>query len=136
MSREVIFRGKRVDNGEWVEGNLLIYGCESFISTGAVGKLDRYISSYICYSTFKVIPETVGQATGLYDSKRTKEWPKGQPIFEGDEVENQYKAKRIVKRLKYGEYRLFCGKTHSHFVNGWEKGISWKVIGNIHTKKA
>lgn len=60
MDRTIKFRGKRIDNGEWVYGDLLqpteicdiyeIANCESIDGT-------RY----------EVIPETIGQYTGLYD---------------------------------------------------------------------
>lgn len=59
--REIKFRGKRVDNGEWVYGYLLQTGQGSYIT--------EYSDYTISTVNIKVNPSTVGQYTGLKDRK-------------------------------------------------------------------
>ncbi|MCP1306423.1 YopX family protein [Paenibacillus tyrfis] len=72
--REYKFRGRRIDTGEWVYGDLWQYQGNTWIVSVIDGEAQRY----------PVDPKTVGQYTGLQDSKRTEEYPNGQEIYEGD----------------------------------------------------
>ena len=71
--REILFRGKRKDNGEWVEGYYLRIGKRHYIFTGMIDIINN-IPDLIRY---EVIPETVGEYTGFADKNDKK-------VFEGD----------------------------------------------------
>lgn len=71
--REILFRGKRIDNGEWVVGDLIhrqIWNCSLTIIRVSDDGFDHY-------EEFEVKPETVGEFTNLTDKN-------GKKIFEGD----------------------------------------------------
>lgn len=126
--KEILFRGKRVDNGEWV------YGFYNHIPCGRFKENEHLIQtikkSGKIGNLYGVIPETVGQFTGLCDKKGTK-------IFEGD-ILTDGNAKYLA------EYSLYsCGFQADgfdregiwslyHLCHGNNRGKEIEVIGNIH----
>ena len=82
--REHLFHGKRVDNGEWVEGNLI--GDCVIIPKGQEFEI---VGSYVVFSdlvAYEVVPESVGQWTGMNEFVVTDR-SFNKTLFEGDIVE-------------------------------------------------
>lgn len=117
--REILFRGKRVDNGEWVEGCGII-ATENWVSIFTV--IDDIDENSSEVNEIEVIPETVGQFTGLTDNN-------GRKIFEGDIVD--YISSDVIGNPKTGtiivedmtDYDTMIYLNHSDEL---------QIIGNIH----
>ena len=128
-----LYRGKRIDNGEWVFGSLLkveingvsawlIFGSEFEVINGQVYSKEHA----------NVIPETVGQYTGLTDKN-------GKKIFEGDIAREVWGERVYPKRLvvamdlKRGGWFPYargdgCGCCEQDV---WDDEYT-EIIGNIH----
>ena len=122
--REILFRGKRTINGDWVEGNLFI-PVKHDIPTQIL------IGTNIYRIPYDVIPETVGQYTGLTDKN-------GKKVFEGDIVKWDYPCNsEHFYQVKYdGGCACFTtSRIHNSDVIDCifdNDGNHCEVIGNIH----
>lgn len=141
--RPIKFRGKRVDTGKWVYGS---YHKHIDITPGPlVGRIDDiHVHPLIIKDGFsdwnmprgmeaiKVIPETVGQFTGLYDCEKKE-------IYEDDIVHCiDMDGEEYVTTVRYDGYAPVIdvnGRDYDYSVIGWAIDVDIEevqVIGNIH----
>ena len=137
--REILFRGKRIDNGEWVEGYVGIFKGETQIYVPFTAEEEKenegHIFSVIGGLWHTIDPFTVGQFTGLTDKN-------GKKIFEGDIVKTvtfSFDCDKFITEVKFGARSgvqgFYLANGRSMFYFG-QKNITvmedTEVIGNIH----
>ena len=133
--REILFRGKRCDNGEWVQGYYIRaehhwhnHGIhKDWITLGASANGGWFA----LHNKYAVKSETIGQFTGLTDNN-------GKKIFEGDIIEWFAQGESERPDFGYIEYdeqsfawRVCWQKYDPDFMEGMQQEYI-SVIGNIH----
>lgn len=121
--REILFRGKRVDNGEWETGSLLVERMNT--SDQQVMIADKMTG----YPTL-VLPETIGQYTGLTDKN-------GKKVFEGDILEGDLEdnldpGAKWRSVVVWGKFGWNCKGGHVSLPIDEFDIKEGEVIGNIH----
>lgn len=129
--REIKFRGKRLDNGEWVYGNLVKYPkTEKWVPQSEIWFFDDEGGGEHYYI---VNPTTVGQFTGLYDKD-------GNEIYEGDICKYSYinpmtrEERTFVWKVEWsnGAYWLHSIDDSLQDTLLWIQHKEIEVIGNIY----
>ena len=144
MTREILFRGKKLDNGEWVYGYLAEVAKKGTLSIGTWENIggEATVKDELFSSYKRVDPETVGQKSGL------KEHPGTKDIWQGDVVKftlvsfisgKPIATETHMVELRDGMFGVEWGNDKhfmplAYFASGtiFAPGTIIEVIGTIH----
>lgn len=131
---EILFRGKEVRKGEWVEGYYCPCVISGFPATPCI--ISKKNLDNGCWTPDRIIPESIGQFIGLTDKN-------GKKIFEGDIIAcKNYDEELVVEGVvKYGNFNCSCcDGVYGWYIDGgdirrladWVDDSDAEVIGNIY----
>ena len=134
--REILFRAKRVDNGEWVEGYYTkLKWCNNIIYVAIPDGAEIYSGNSL-YEMYEINPETICQYTGKSDED-------GKKIFEGDIVgfidlystESGYSESSCLGEVIWSKEECCFYVTNRLSAESWEVLDECKVVGNVFDDK-
>lgn len=128
-----LYRGKRIDNGEWVYGNIVLTEYKAYILPDIADFTYGDNGNRIRIGCFvEVIPETVGQWTGMNDKNCIK-------IFEGDIIEcDFYNAMVKIEHRKHliifenGAFAIQWRIGNDKYSNYLHETWGRRIIGNFY----
>lgn len=122
--REILFKAKRIDNGEWVEGNLI----SASDGRRAISETSGNWELYTCF------PETICQFTGLCDKNGKKIWENDILMAHLDESYPEDVAYETVEWNVAGWVAHETGSTDREYIDKFDLE-HYEVVGNIFDNK-
>lgn len=129
--REILFKGKRKDNGEWVEGSLITSINRAWISSEKTDsqRLRSISNTNAIWRSIEIIPDTICQFTGLCDKN-------GKRIWENNVVWLVYDGKEHIYQIVWDNSELDFKATNGeeNYGSNFEYLLCCdeiEVIGNI-----
>lgn len=119
--REILFKAKRLDNGEWVEGHYAFDECALIIQSLQY-RLENERPNFV--EVYPVIPSTVCEWTGLIDRDGTK-------VFEGDRLFDPHEKRTFVVEYDPLEAGFTLESNDGRYVD-FNRVPYNKIIGNIY----
>ena len=123
--REILFRGKRIDSGEWIYGYLIADTADCSLKRqgkcrcphdGSYAEIYEWQNDLHEYNGEEVVPATVGQYTGLTDKN-------GKRIFEGDIVKDTKTNVAYCVTFPSGSFQIENPK------NEWDVDLLYPLVG-------
>lgn len=128
--REILFKAKRIDNGEWVEG----YYQRRYYFLGNEEHLIFHADSYKVWEYAEIDPETLCQFTGLCDKNGNRIWENDILMAHLDEFYPEDTTYEIVEWGVAGLVGNETGSVDREYLGEFDLE-HYEVVGNIFDNK-